>query len=49
MYVQALVIEMVGFSQALGQSSAGETLHLALIRDPSVGLLGPRMQRTRHW
>ncbi len=49
MHVQALVIGIVGFSQSLGQPRAVETLHLALIRDPSRGLLGPRMQRTRHW
>ncbi len=49
MHVQALVIEMVGFSQSLGQPRTGDTLHLAFIRDPSLGLLGPTMQRTRHW
>jgi hypothetical protein len=45
MQVQAPVIEMVGFSQSFGQHRAVGTLHLALIR----GLLGPRMQRARHW
>ncbi len=49
MHVQAPVIETVSFSKPLGQHRAVGTLHLAIIRDPSVGLLGPTMQRARHW
>jgi hypothetical protein len=49
MQVQAPVIEMIGFSQSFGQHRAVGTLHLALIMGLSRGLLGPRMQRARHW
>jgi hypothetical protein len=49
MHNKPVCFEMVSFSQSFVQHRAVGTLHLALIRDPSVGLLGPRMQRARHW
>ena len=49
MHIQASIIYMVSFSKPFGQHYAVGTLHLAIIRDPSVGLLGPTMQRARQW